>query len=107
MSSCVFNFCVINSVCRCMLFSFASLHCEVIFVALQASPEETAHRAGLDFQEYQRRVDVGVTSRQQMIDRNQRLVMHIAKKYLHRGLPMEDLVAEGVQGCVALPINVL
>ncbi|MDR2925011.1 MAG: RNA polymerase sigma factor RpoS [Azoarcus sp.] len=48
-----------------------------------------------------RRVRMGdFEARQTMIERNQRLVVNIAKRYLNRGIPLLDLVEEGNLGLI-------
>ncbi|KAK9816494.1 hypothetical protein WJX72_000968 [[Myrmecia] bisecta] len=51
-----------------------------------------------DVDAFERRVRSGQESRQHMVDANQRLVVSIAKKYVNRGMPLEDLIAEGIFG---------
>jgi RNA polymerase primary sigma factor len=64
----------------------------------EATPLEVAAKAGISPSEYQARYAAGEESKQHMINSNLRLVVSIAKKYMHRGLPLEDLIAEGVTG---------
>ncbi|MXW13268.1 MAG: sigma-70 family RNA polymerase sigma factor [Synechococcus sp. SB0662_bin_45] len=40
----------------------------------------------------------GIQAQEQMIQSNLRLVVHLAKKYQNRGLPVEDLIQEGAMG---------
>jgi len=47
---------------------------------------------------WQRAVDAGFAARQQMIVANLRLVVSIATRYIHRGMPFLDLVQEGNLG---------
>lgn len=42
----------------------------------------------------------GQRAKQRMVETNMRLVVHIARRYLNRGLPLEDLVQEGAMGLI-------
>lgn len=60
--------------------------------------DECAVAAEIRPEELRQRYVVGRHSKQQMMDCNLRLVVSISRKYAMRGVPLEDLVAEGVTG---------
>jgi RNA polymerase primary sigma factor len=60
--------------------------------------EEWAAAVGLAPAELRRALWLGQQARAHMIAANMRLVVSIAKRYVGRGLPMPDLVSEGVAG---------
>lgn len=62
------------------------------------SETEWATAAGLTPAGLQRRLWLGQQAREHMIACNMRLVVSIAKRYVGRGMPLQDLVSEGVQG---------
>lgn len=43
-------------------------------------------------------MQVGEAARLRMVKSNERLVWHVARKYQHKGLDIEDLIAEGMSG---------
>lgn len=43
-------------------------------------------------------VQTGEAARLRMVKSNERLVWHVARKYQNRGLDIEDLIAEGMNG---------
>ena len=59
---------------------------------------EWAQAVGLDCDGLQRELWLGQQAREHMIACNMRLVVSIAKRYVGRGMALQDLVAEGVQG---------
>jgi RNA polymerase primary sigma factor len=64
-----------------------------------ASSEEWAHACGApDGSEFRDRVETGLEARRKMIECNLRLVVSIAKKYIGRGMELQDLIAEGIIG---------
>ena len=60
--------------------------------------EEWAAKAGLTPTELTRKLWLGQQAREHMIACNMRLVVSIAKRYVGRGMALQDLVSEGVQG---------
>lgn len=62
------------------------------------SDEEWAGAAGLTTTELTRKLWLGQQAREHMIACNMRLVVSIAKRYVGRGMALQDLVSEGVQG---------
>jgi RNA polymerase primary sigma factor len=59
---------------------------------------EWAAAAGLTPQQLTRKLWLGQQAREHMIACNMRLVVSIAKRYVNRGMALQDLVSEGVQG---------
>ena len=62
------------------------------------SEQEWASAAGVSSPELARRLWLGQQAREHMIACNMRLVVSIAKRYVGRGMALQDLVSEGVQG---------
>lgn len=62
------------------------------------SEGEWAHKAGLEPEALRQELWRGQQAREHMIACNMRLVVSIAKRYVGRGMALQDLVAEGVQG---------
>jgi RNA polymerase primary sigma factor len=48
----------------------------------------------------QRIIDEGSTARERLLMANTRLVVSVAKKYSHRGIPLVDLIHEGIIGLI-------
>jgi len=68
--------------------------------SLGRAPTETewATAADLTSEELKRRLWLGQQAREHMIACNMRLVVSIAKRYVGRGMALQDLVSEGVHG---------
>ncbi|CAL0309889.1 unnamed protein product [Lupinus luteus] len=64
----------------------------------QPTLAEWAECVGLSCQALQTRLDCGNRSREKLITANLRMVVHIAKTYLGRGLSLQDLLQEGSMG---------
>ncbi|XP_019426192.1 PREDICTED: RNA polymerase sigma factor sigF, chloroplastic-like [Lupinus angustifolius] len=64
----------------------------------QPTLAEWAEGVGLSCPALQTRLDCGNRSREKLITANLRMVVHIAKNYLGRGLSLQDLLQEGSMG---------
>ncbi len=53
-----------------------------------------------DRKEVQRVIDDGTAARERLLMANTRLVVSVAKKYTHRGIPLVDLIHEGIIGLI-------
>lgn len=62
------------------------------------SENEWAQKAGVEPEALREELWRGQQAREHMIACNMRLVVSIAKRYVGRGMALQDLVAEGVQG---------
>ncbi|KAJ9527146.1 hypothetical protein QJQ45_025377 [Haematococcus lacustris] len=59
---------------------------------------ECARALKSDLREYQARFDAGQQAKALMLKTNYRLVISVVKKYQNRGISMQDLITEGMQG---------
>src|SRR5204863_9843738 len=46
-------------------------------------------------------------SMQELVKRNLRFVISVAKKYLNRGMPLIDLIGEGIEGHLSTALDVI
>jgi RNA polymerase nonessential primary-like sigma factor len=51
-------------------------------------------------QELQQRLHAGRDAKRLMVEHNIRLAVHVARKYCNKGVPLGDLVQEGLTGLV-------
>eukprot|EP00268_Persea_americana_P051417 TRINITY_DN5682_c0_g1_i11.p1 TRINITY_DN5682_c0_g1~~TRINITY_DN5682_c0_g1_i11.p1 ORF type:complete len:284 (-),score=56.40 TRINITY_DN5682_c0_g1_i11:548-1399(-) len=59
---------------------------------------EWAEAVGMNCRDLRSCLHSGNSSREKMINANSRLVVHVAKQYLHWGLSLQDLLQEGSMG---------
>ena len=64
------------------------------------STKEWAAKAGVSVTHLQEELELCKDAKEHMMASNQRLVVSIAKKYTNRGMPLADLVSEGMQGLI-------
>jgi RNA polymerase sigma factor (sigma-70 family) len=69
-------------------------HVDRIVAQLRATGAQTERRPGL-LAHLDRLEQQGAAARQRLVQANLRLVVWVARRYLHRGLPLLDLIQEG------------
>eukprot|EP00238_Polyblepharides_amylifera_P010175 CAMPEP_0196594300 /NCGR_PEP_ID=MMETSP1081-20130531/77942_1 /TAXON_ID=36882 /ORGANISM="Pyramimonas amylifera, Strain CCMP720" /LENGTH=468 /DNA_ID=CAMNT_0041918525 /DNA_START=777 /DNA_END=2184 /DNA_ORIENTATION=+ len=62
--------------------------------------QEWAMRANTSGRELRERLDKGRRAQKLMVEHNVRLVVHVARRHVNRGVPMGDLVQEGMNGLI-------
>eukprot|EP00242_Pyramimonas_sp_CCMP2087_P017196 CAMPEP_0198225680 /NCGR_PEP_ID=MMETSP1445-20131203/102138_1 /TAXON_ID=36898 /ORGANISM="Pyramimonas sp., Strain CCMP2087" /LENGTH=576 /DNA_ID=CAMNT_0043905275 /DNA_START=365 /DNA_END=2095 /DNA_ORIENTATION=+ len=62
--------------------------------------DEWSAYAGVTTQELQQRLHAGRDAKRLMVEHNIRLAVHVARKYCNKGVPLGDLVQEGLTGLV-------
>jgi RNA polymerase primary sigma factor len=66
----------------------------------QPTDEDLAQYLNLDQSEFLPQIQVARRAKDRMIVSNLRLVVSIAKRYMHRGLPLSDIIQEGTLGLI-------
>jgi RNA polymerase primary sigma factor len=69
-------------------------------VGAVVTEEEWAMKAGIPLIQFRLELLDCKDAKEHMMASNQRLVVSIAKKYVNRGMPLPDLVSEGMQGLI-------
>uniref|UniRef100_A0A7R9YYM0 RNA polymerase sigma-70 domain-containing protein n=1 Tax=Chlamydomonas euryale TaxID=1486919 RepID=A0A7R9YYM0_9CHLO len=64
----------------------------------EPSTEEWAKAVGMDGRTFPARLTAGQAAKAMMLQANYRLVISVCKKYQNRGIALQDLITEGVQG---------
>lgn len=59
---------------------------------------EWARALSMEVSEFADRLEVGRAAKLKMVQANHRLVISVSKKYQNKGLPIQDLITEGISG---------
>ncbi|KAG1671644.1 hypothetical protein FOA52_006875 [Chlamydomonas sp. UWO 241] len=69
-----------------------------VILRRQPSVNEWSRTVGMDPKTFAARVAAGQAAKAMMVQANYRLVISVCKKYQNRGIVLQDLITEGVQG---------